>query len=80
MGVSLKSPHTIFVQRVERMTCVSVSTCDARIDELSCMRWTMLRIDYVMCSHDIDIKDYRIMDECTLSDHLPVAVRMKRIK
>ena len=40
----------------------------------------LLRIDYVMCSHDIDIKDYRIMDECTLSDHLPVAVRMKRIK
>lgn len=40
----------------------------------------LLRIDYIMSSSDMEIDSFSSMDECLLSDHLPIASRMHRIK
>lgn len=40
----------------------------------------LLRIDYIMTSSDIDVDSFTSLDECLLSDHLPITARLHRIK
>lgn len=40
----------------------------------------LLRIDYILSSPDIETESFSSIEDCRLSDHLPIVARMHRIK